>query len=359
MNKHRITHFVIIITSYLLFSLPVLAQPPRAMPVEAASVKLDTVSDEVTAVGSLLPEENVMIRSELAGRILTIHFSEGQQVQAHQTLITIDAAEYEAILAEDEATVKLNQLNFERTKDLVAKNLTSRQNFDEMRTKLEQSLAHQKLDQVRLEKTKILAPFTGILGLRNISRGAYLQVGQELVTLVNTSTVKLDFRIPEKYLSKIQMGQTVTVRVDAYPTQDFTGEVYALEPTVDEGTRTILLRARIPNPDRILLSGMFARISLVLEKRQNAILVPEQAIVPLREDTFVFKIVNGKAMMTKVTLGQRRTGDVEVLHGLSVTDKIVISGQLKLRDGVEVMIAGTGKPSLPGKSPEGPPPVKQ
>jgi membrane fusion protein (multidrug efflux system) len=358
MNKHRITHFVVI-TSYLLFSLPVLAQPPRAMPVEAVPVKLDTVSDEVTAVGSLLPEENVMIRSELAGRILTIHFSEGQQVQAHQTLITIDAAEYEAILAEDEATVKLNQLNFERTKDLVAKNLTSRQNFDEMRAKLDQSLAHQKLDQVRLEKTKILAPFTGILGLRNISQGAYLQVGQELVTLVNTSLVKLDFRIPEKYLSKIKMGQTVTVRVDAYPTQDFTGEVYALEPTVDEGTRTILLRARIPNSNSLLLPGMFARISLVLEKRQNAILVPEQAIVPIREDTFVFKIANGKAIMTKVTLGQRRTGDVEVLHGLNVTDKIVISGQLKLRDGVEVMIVGTGKPSPAGKPPEGSLPVKR
>ncbi len=347
MNSYHFPQFLFILTCYLLLPLIVFAQPPKlppAMPVEVAAVKLGTVIEEVTAVGSLLPQESVIIRSEIPGRILTFHFAEGQPMAANQILITLDAAEYEARLAESEAAVKLNKISFERVKDLMAKNLTSHQAFDEVQAKLEESLALHKLDQVRLEKTKIFSPFAGTLGLRNISQGAYIQTGQDLITLVDSSSVKLDFRIPEKFLAKVKLGQTVSVGVDAYSKQDFTGEVYAVDPTLDEDTRTVLLRARLQNSEGLLYPGMFARISLVLERRLNAYLIPEQAIVPKGEEALVFKIVNGKAAMTKITQGQRRTGEVEVLQGLSPTDKIVISGQLKLRDGVEVMIVGDGKP---------------
>jgi len=349
---------LVILTVGSLFPFSLLAQPPKAMPmpVEVSAVKLDTVIDQVSAVGSLLPQENVIIRSEIPGRILTIHFTEGQQVTAHQALITLDAAEYQAVLAESDATVNLNRISFERTKDLTAKNLTSHQAFDEAQAKLEQSLARQQLDQVKLAKTKIVAPFAGQLGLRNISQGAYIQAGQDLVTLVDLSTVKLDFRIPEKFLAQVHLGQTVKIQVDAYPNETFSGEVYAIDPTIDQATRTALLRARVANSEGILFAGMFVRVNLELAQRPNAIVIPEQAIVPKGGESLVFKVVNGKAVMTKITLGQRRTGDVEIVHGLSVTDKIVVSGQLKLRDGVPVVIVEPGKP--PMMPPAGPPAKK-
>jgi len=323
---------------------PVLAQPPRALPVESTLVKIATVFEEITSVGTLLAEEQVVIRSEIAGRILAIHFSEGQRVAANQLLITLDPAEYEARLAESQAAVKLNRLSFERTKDLLSKNLASHQTYDEAAAKLDESLARQQVDEISLKKTKIVAPFKGILGLRNLSQGAYIKEGQDLVTLVDKSSVKVDFHISEKFLAKVQAGQTVKVHVDAYPNQDFRGQVYALEPVVDEETRTALVRARIPNDQETLSPGMFARVQLVLEARPNAILVPEQAIVPMGLNSFVFKIVNGKAALTKVTLGQRRTGDVEVREGLGAGDKIITSGHLKLRDGAEVMEIPSSKP---------------
>ena len=314
------------------------AQPPKVVSVEARPVKLDTVTDEVTSIGSLLPKEEVIIRSEIAGRILAIHSSEGETVEENELLVTLDPSEYEARLAESEATVQLNQLNFERTKDILKKNLTSRQTYDEILAKLEESLARRKLDQIHLEKTKIFAPFQGVLGLRHFSQGAYIQAGQDLISLVDKSSVKLDFRIAEKFLSKIHAGQLVNVRVDSYPQEDFRGKVYAIDPSVDLDTRTVLLRAEIPNPKGLLSPGMFARVRLVLEERQRAMLIPEQAIVAMGEESFVFKIVNGKASLTKVILGQRCTGDVEVQTGLKPSDTIVVSGQLKLREGTEVSI---------------------
>lgn len=313
-------------------------QASKVISVEAQAVKLDTVIEEVTSVGSLLPKEEVMIRSEIAGRILAIHSSEGETVDTHELLVTLDPSEYEARLAESEATVQLNQLNFERTKDILSKNLTSRQTYDEILAKLEESLARRKLDQIHLEKTKIFAPFRGLLGLRNFSQGAYIQAGQDLITLVDKSSVKLDFRVAEKFSSKIHPGQIVNVRVDGYPKEDFIGKVYAIDPNVDLETRTVLLRASIPNPKGELSPGMFARVRLVLEERQHAILIPEQAIIAMGEESFVFRVVKGKVLLTKVILGQRRTGDVEVQEGLKFTDTIVTSGQLKLKEGMEVKV---------------------
>ncbi|OQW92564.1 MAG: hypothetical protein BWK79_14395 [Beggiatoa sp. IS2] len=328
---------VVAMTGCLLWSQSAQVAPPKMVPlVETAIVKIGTVVEEITAVGSLRSEESVMIRTEIDGRILTLHFIEGQTVGVGEPLITLDAAEYEAQLAESQAAVKLNEINFERAQELYNKNLGSRQAFDEAKTKLEESRAHQALDKVRLEKTVIRAPFKGTVGLRNISHGAYVKAGDDLVTFGDSSSVKLDFRVPEKFLPRVKVGQEVNMRVDAYPNKTFTGKLYTTDTAIDVETRTLLLRARIPNPNIELLSGMFARVSLTLEQRKNAILIPEQAIVPQDNDSFVFKIIEGKAVKTKVTLGQRQTGDVEVLQGLKPQDRVVTAGQMKLRDGMEV-----------------------
>ncbi|MDY6992590.1 MAG: efflux RND transporter periplasmic adaptor subunit, partial [Pseudomonadota bacterium] len=168
------------------------AQQPT--PVKATAVIIDTVTIEAQAVGSLQAQEHVILRSELPGRIEALHFSEGQTVRTGDILITLDAAEYDALLAESTATVQLNELSFERVQDLLQKNLTSRQSFDEVRAQLEVSQAQQQVNQVRLAKTQIIAPFSGRLGLRDISVGAYIQPGDDLITLVDSTSIKLDFR---------------------------------------------------------------------------------------------------------------------------------------------------------------------
>ena len=204
-NQHfdRIGRWVLITVIGLLSTAA--AQPPSqggsppALPVKIAPVKIGTVTDEVTTIGTLRAEESVVIRSEIAGRVLSIHFAEGQKVSQGDQLVTLDPAEYQAQREESTVAVKLNQLNFERVKDLYNKQLSSRQAYDEAQAKLEESRARQALDQVRLDKTVIHAPFNGVLGLRQISPGAYIQPGQDLVTLAKTDSVKLDFRVSDKH----------------------------------------------------------------------------------------------------------------------------------------------------------------
>lgn len=320
---------------------------PKGVPVEVAPVEMALVADEVHTVGSLVAAESVVIRSEIAGRVTTIHFSEGQMVEKDKPLITLDGAEYKAQLDASNADVKLSELNFERQKDLLSKNASSRQNFDEAQAKLSEARANQSLFQTHLEKTKIRAPFRGILGLRNISEGAYIRAGDELVTLVDTSYMKLDFRVPEKFVSQLKIGQNVDISVDAYFDKEFSGKIIALDPDIDEKTRTMLLRAKVSNEKGLLYPGMFVRVNLVLDERHGALTIPEQAIVPQGQDAFVFKVVADKVALTKIKLGQRQAGTVEVTSGLQTGDRVVVAGQMKLQDGAPIMaINQVGQPQI-------------
>jgi len=184
----------------------------------------------------------------------------------------------------------------------------------------------------------IRAPFDGTVGLRLVSPGAYVKTGDDIANLESLGSMKLDFRVPETYLARLASGQTLAVRVDAWPDQSFEGAIYAIEPGVDEETRTVLLRARLPNKGNKLRPGLFARVSLVLERRDNALVVPEQAIVPVGQQTFVYRVADGKALMIPVTLGLRRPGQVEILEGVNAGDMVVTDGQLKIRDGAAVTV---------------------
>lgn len=310
--------------------------PPPAMPVETAKVETGTVTRDISAVGTLRANESVILRSEIAGRITDIHFSEGQTAEQGAELVSLDAAEHQAQLAETAATLKLDQLNYQRAQDLVGKKLLSRQSYDEAAAKLAGSRAAKALQEARLDKTKIRAPFAGVLGLRQVSPGDYVQPGQDIVNLEDISTLKLDFRVPETYVADVKQGQSVTLQVDAYPEQTFSGTLYAIDPRIDEQTRTLLLRARVPNPAGQLRPGMFARVNVVLESRANAVLIPEQALVPIGDQRFVYRVIDGKAVQTPVQIGQRRDGKVEISAGLAPGDTLVVAGQAKLRDGMPV-----------------------
>lgn len=329
------------------FALPVpaLAQAaagkPSAVPVKASPVRVSTLSTEVSAVGTLLANESVMIRPEIAGRVVAIHFDEGQSVPKGARLVTLDQAEYQAILAQSEAEAKLATRRYERSRELRKQNFISQEAVDEARSNLDRSVARRQETEAKLAKSELRAPFSGVVGLRQVSPGAYVKEGADIARLEDIDSIKVDFRIPEVFVGALRPDQEATVRVDAFPNQSFKGRIYALEPGVDEKSRTLLVRARIPNKDRKLRPGMFARVVLTLGTRDAAIVVPDQAIVPRGESVFVYRVVDGKAALTPVTTGARAPGEVEIVKGLSPQDVVVVDGQIKLQDGAPVTIIGT------------------
>ena len=317
------------------------------MPVKAQPVKLDLVLNEVTAVGSLIADEAVMVRPEIAGRVVDLPFREGQAVHKGAKLVVIDGSEYDAVLAQAKADAKTETQRYERTIDLFKNKFVSQDAVDVAKGNMDRAVARVQENDARLAKTTIYAPFSGIVGLRVISPGAYVKAGDDVVRLENTSSLKLDFRVPEMYVSKLKTGQAVSVRTDAYPNEVFEGRIYALEPSVDEKTRTVVARAQIPNKQGKLRPGMFGRVNVLLESRPNAVIVPEQAIWPQGRDSFVYKVVDGKAVLTKIDIGNRRPGEVEVAKGLVAGDVVVTDGQMKIKDGAPVMVLPSAPPPPP------------
>lgn len=327
------------------------AKGGSGVPVKVGTVRTGTISDEISAVGSLLANESVMIRTERDGRIATIHFSEGQVVRKGERLVTLDTAEIEAQLSGAMSELTLNRSRLKRAGELYEKKFISAQALDDAREAVNQSAARQAEIRARLEKSTVVAPFEGVAGLRQVSPGAYVKAGQDIARLEGIGTLKLDFRVPELYLGRLRPKQELAVRVDAFPDERFHGEIYAIEPAVDEQTRTVLLRARVPNPGVRLKPGMFARVLLVTETRENALLIPEQALVPQGKDRVVYRLVEGKAVVAKVDLGLRRPGEVEVRQGLAAGETIIVDGQLRLRDGAPVAVIMDKPPAESAKAP--------
>ena len=312
-----------------------------AVPVEASKVVAAPLSEQVTAIGTLLSDEAVTISSEIAGRLKEIHFEEGQPVEKGALLFSLDDSVYRAQLDDASAKLKLAAQTNKRTSTLFSNKYATAQSADEAASNLAVNTAAVELARVQLDKTRITAPFAGIVGLRHVSAGEYITAGQALVNLEAIDPVKADFRVPEKFLPAIRVGQTIKIKVDAFPEDSFEGRVYAIDPRLDVAGRSLLVRAMVPNRDQRLRPGLFARVTVLLQLKEDALSVPEQAIVPQGESQFVFKIVDGKAKLTKVKIGTRRDGRVEIVEGLTAGDQVVTAGQLKIRDGSPVTIVGT------------------
>ncbi|MBP2307255.1 efflux RND transporter periplasmic adaptor subunit [Azospirillum melinis] len=310
--------------------------PP--MPVEAAQVRVGTVERTVTAVGSLLSNESVVVRPEIAGRISEIAFKEGQRVTKGTVLVRLDDAIARATLAQAQASIAFSRAELSRADQLVRQNTGPLRNREQASAKLLADEAAVQLAKAQLDKQVIAAPFDGVLGLRKASVGDFVQAGKDIVNLEDIDTLKLDFRVPEMFLPAVKVGQTVKVAVDAFGGRSFDGTVYAIDPLVDVNGRALAIRARVPNPDGSLRPGLFARVSLTLTTVPDAVLIPEQAIVAFGKDQFVFKVVDGKVAQTRVVLGERRNAEVEIAKGLAPGDMVVTAGQLKIRDGVPVAV---------------------
>jgi len=307
--------------------------PARPVAVEVARVTVDTVTEELQAVGTLQPDEAVTVAPEIAGRIERIAFKEGQSVKAGAVLVELDAAILKAELSKARSDLTLAKANQERAVTLAGQGMGTVRARDEAQGAFQAAQANVELAEARLQKTTLRAPLSGIVGLRAVSVGAYVAPGQRIVDLTSIHPLKLDFRVPELSLADVRPGQALRITLDALAGKAFAGEIYAIDPVVDVAGRAIRIRARVPNPKGELSPGLFARVLVVVGKRENALLVPESAIFARDEKPYVYRVVGERAARTPVVLGQRRPGFVEVREGLSRDALVVTAGQQQLRDG--------------------------
>lgn len=312
--------------------------PPLS--VETARVVSTSLALEATAVGSLRSNESVVLRPETAGRIAQINFRDGSAVRKGDLLLALDGATQAAELAQAQANLALARSNHQRTQDLFARKFVSRQALDNAEATLKVQEAALLLAQARFERTRIRAPFAGVVGIRSVSIGDYVKEGQDLVNLEDIGTLKIDFRLPESYLSQIRTGQRIEVTSDAAAGRQFSAVLDAINPLVEAGGRAISLRASLPNGEGLLRPGMFVRLRLILASRPNVLLVPEQAVIPDSKAPYVYRVVDGKALRAAIVTGQRREAQVEIVEGLRQGDEVVTAGQLKLREGAPVRAVG-------------------
>ena len=315
------------------------------MTVEATKVTRQALPQMITAVGSLRSDESVTLRPEVAGRVDAILFKEGQNVSKGMTLVRLDPAINKAEVQQAKANLVLAKSKYDRAVELSQRNFISGQAKDEAENNLRVAESAVALVEARLAKTEIKAPFSGVIGLRVVSVGDYVKEGADMVNLESIDPLKVDFRVPETYMRQVQPGQTLTVTLDALPGKSFEGKVLAVNPLVDTAGRAVVIRAIVRNADTSLRPGMFTRVNLITKDAKDALVIPEQAIVPQGDEQFVFKIVDGKVARVKIDIGQRRDGKVEVLKGLDFNDLVVTAGQLKLRDGMSVTISPSAGPA--------------
>ena len=315
--------------------------------VEAAKVSIGSIDRVIEAVGTLVSNESVVLSPETAGRITNISFEEGQQVKKGQLLFQLDDSIVKAELAQMETSLTLSKSNYARALKLFEQSAESGSVRDEALAKRDTDQAAVELAKARLEKMSITAPFDGVIGLRNISIGDYVSPGEALVNVESIDPLKVDFKIPEIYLGSLNIGQKIQVTLDSFPEDNFIGEVYAINPLIEAAGRTVSLRALLPNDKKILKPGLFARVRLVLGTKQDAILIPEEAIVPQAVGVAVYRVVDDRAVLTPVKTGTRREGRVEIVQGLQTSDIVVTAGQMKLRADAIVKILeekSAGKP---------------
>jgi membrane fusion protein (multidrug efflux system) len=315
-----------------------MSAPASAIIVEAATVETRDLKKLISAVGTLRAKESVTLASEIGGRVEKILFEEGRPVEAGAILFQLDTTILNASVQSASAAYELAGSTFERTESLSKRGISATQTLDEAQANLHSTEAALALAQAQLEQAAIRAPFSGVIGLRSVSVGAYVTAGSsDLAKLDQIDPLVAEFTLPEIALTNLSVGQEVSINTDALPGQPFKGAIYAIEPSIEEAGRSIRIRAMVDNPDLQLRPGLFARIEVTAGTKGDAILVPESAIVPSGESQNVYRINTEETVeIVPVTLGQRLDGKVEILEGLDKEARVVTAGQQKLQAGSKV-----------------------
>lgn len=311
--------------------------PGTSLPVSAEVLKTGLLEQAIRAAGTLMPSEEVDVTTETSGLVKSIHFEEGTRVKQGDLLVRINDDELQAQREKAIHQKKLIEEKVERQRVLLEKEAVSRESFDQVQTDLLVIEAELRLLDTRIEKTFIRAPFDGAIGFRFISPGGYLQPGVQVARLVKASPLRIEFSIPERYQSEVLVGRNVNFTVAGF-SEDFIARVYAIDPKVDERTRSIILRASYLNANYKLLPGVFANIRLIINREENALQIPSEAIIPQMDGERVFVYRNGKAILTNISTGIRTEQKVEVTDGLVPGDTLITSGVLQLRTGMSVSV---------------------
>lgn len=310
---------------------------PPGLPVEVAVVRQDTVRDEVPATGDIEALQAIDLRPEVEGRLVGILVDEGTEVAKGQPLLQVDDLELRAQVARAEADADLGRQALDRTRQLMQQNASSTSDLEKAEAQARSTQAQLDLLKLRLNRTTVTAPFAGVVGQRYVSLGDYVNSTTKLVSLQTVNPQRAVVQIPERFAEDVHRGQIVKFSVAALPGRTFAGVVDFVDPVVQLPGRTVLVKARVPNESRQLRPGMFVEAHLVTAVRPNAIIVPEEAIVPVEGATFVYVVVNAKAARRAVELGVRTPGFVEVTRGVSPGDQVVVGGLEMLADGMPVM----------------------
>jgi len=308
-----------------------------AMPVEVATAIRDTVVDAIAATGQIEAIQSIELRPEVSGRITDILVREGQQVGDGMPLFKVDDAELKAQVAQAEADRQMARQALERTKQLIAQNASSTSDLEQAQAKSQSADANYDLLKTRLDRTVVRAPFGGVTGRRLVSIGTYVSPQTPLITLQSVSPQYASFDVPERYADRLRRGQLVSFQVAALPGKNFSGEVVFVDPVVSLPGRTILIKARVPNSERQLQAGMFIEARLATSIRPNAVVVPEDALLPMQGATFVWVVKDAKATQRQVTVGVRTAGWAEVQSGVEAGDQVVVGGLERLFPNAPVM----------------------
>ncbi|UCC74710.1 MAG: efflux RND transporter periplasmic adaptor subunit [Gemmatimonadota bacterium] len=310
---------------------------PLGMPVEVALARQDTVVDAIVATGQIEAVQSIELRPEVDGRLEQILIREGAEVVRGTPLFKIDDAELRAQVARLEAEHDLTLQALARTRGLLEQNASSEADLELAEANARSSQAQLELQQVRLDRTLVRAPFSGVVGARFVSLGDYVTSSTRLVTLQTVDPQRASFQIPERYAQRLHVGQEVSFRVAAFPEVEFTGVVDFVDPVVALPARTITVKAEVPNPSRDLKAGMFIEARLATDVRPDAVVVPEDAVLPLAGANFVWVVSEGTASRRQVELGVRIPGLVEVLTGIQAGEQVVVGGIERLSEGAPVM----------------------
>jgi len=311
---------------------------PSGLPVHALIIQSSSLENKILTSGSIIPDESVELSSEASGKITAIYFNEGERVKKGDLLLTINDADLQAQLQRLRYSEALLVEREFRQRRLLEKEAVSQEVYDRALTDLNSNRAEILMVEAQIAKTRVIAPFDGVIGLRMVSEGAYITPNTRIASLVKMQPVKIEFSIPERYATEVEPGNFInfTAGRSQNPLQ---AEVYAIEPMIDKSTRTVRLRALYPNRNLDVIPGSFANVELVLKTYEEAITIPTQTLVPMMGTQSVFLYRAGKAQTVLVETGLRSSDVIQVLSGLKVGDTLITTGILQLRDGMPVILS--------------------
>jgi membrane fusion protein (multidrug efflux system) len=356
MNIHSFfqLHFLFSTISYSCLVILFIVCPAKGeqpVPVIVKKATIDRFVDQVEALGTLRANETVELTATVTDTVTAIHFEDGRRVQAGEILIEMTNAEEHALLEEEQSILNEAKLQYERVQPLVERGAVAKSLLDQRRREYDAAGARYRAIESRLQDRLITAPFSGVVGLRNISVGALIEPGNLITTLDDDSVMKLDFTVPSIHLATLRTGLPIEARSPSFGDRLFQGEIGSINSRIDQTTRSIVARAILPNPERLLKPGLLMSVVL-LKNPRDAVVIPEEALIPLGQVNHVLVVDRSSdppvARRREVTIGSRRPGEVEITAGLDAGEFVVVHGALRARHDQEVKIlaVATGDETL-------------